>query len=100
MDYQLVPEIYLASYENNLLTEELAKKMQDIILNNVYNLDREEIVRSVWLFTITPNINNNLERLHKKLEVIIEGGFQGGEYSIKDISILVWSLCNSGSNNQ
>lgn len=73
--------------------------MQELILGNIYNLDREEVVRSVWLFTLTPNINDNLAKLHKKLEVIIEGGFQGGEYPIKDVSIIVWSLCNSGANN-
>ncbi len=37
IDYQLVPEIYLASYQNNLLTDELCKKMQDIILNNIFH---------------------------------------------------------------
>ena len=34
--------------------------MQGIILNNIFNLDREEVVRSVWLFTVTPNVNKNL----------------------------------------
>jgi hypothetical protein len=57
IDYQIVPEIYLATYENSLLTEELTGKMQAIILNNVFNYDREEVVRSVWLFTVTPNVN-------------------------------------------
>jgi hypothetical protein len=42
------------------LTEELTGKMQTIILNNFFNYDREEVVRSVWLFTVTPNVNNNL----------------------------------------
>ncbi len=54
----------------------------------------------MWLFTVSPNVGGNLKRLHKKLEVIIEGGFQGGEYTVKDLSIVVWSLCNSGDNNQ
>ncbi len=51
------------------------------------------------MFTVSPSVGDNLERLHKKLEVIIEGGFQGGEYTIKDVGIVVWSLCNSGVGN-
>lgn len=74
--------------------------MQDIILNHVFNYSPEEIVKCLWLFTVTQQFNNSLTKLHKKIETIIEGGFQGGAYSIKDVSTIVWSLCNSGRNNQ
>ena len=60
VDYQLVSDIYLTSYENNLLTPEMIKMMQNIILSNFFNLPAEDVVRSVWLFTVAPSADNGL----------------------------------------
>jgi hypothetical protein len=54
VEYQLLPAIYLAAYETNLITAELVNKIQPKILENIFNYQAEDIGLITWLFTITP----------------------------------------------
>ena len=72
-----------------MLTDELLKKMQEGIIDNVHNISQECISRAAWLFIVTGAPNTHL--LHKKIETIIEGGLR--DYSIKDVCVIVWSMC-------
>lgn len=100
VEYQLLPAIYLAAYETNLLTAELVDKLQPRILENIFNYPSEDVALAAWLFTITPPSlapkRENRDVLYTKLESIIVGGFNGGTFSLKDVAMVVWSLCNYG----
>lgn len=54
VEYQLLPSIYMAAYETNLITPELVDKLQPKILENIFNYKSEDIGLITWLFTITP----------------------------------------------
>lgn len=95
-DPRLLVELYLASYETGLLTAELSKKLQDGIVENAHSLPSEDISRSAWLFTVA-NAKNTL-LLHRKIQEIIEGGLAA--YSVKDVSVIVWSMCAADFNQR
>lgn len=69
-------------------------------MEKIFNYPSEDVGLIAWLFTITPPSlkpkHDNKDLLHTKLESIIAGGFNGGTFTLKDISMVVWSLCNSG----
>jgi hypothetical protein len=100
VEYQLLPAIYLAAYETNLVTPELIDKLQPKIIENIFNYPSEDVGLITWLFTITPPSltpkRENRDHLYTKVESIIVGGFNGSTFTLKDISMVVWSLCNYG----
>jgi hypothetical protein len=100
VEFQLLPAIYLSAYESNLITPELVDKLQPKILENIFNYPSEDIGLITWLFTITPPSmspkRENKDLLYTKVESILVGGFNGGTFTLKDISMVVWSLCNYG----
>lgn len=72
-----------------------------MILENLFNYNSQDVALIAWLFTITPeNLrpqvkkNADKEALYSKLEAIIEGGFNSNSFTLKDISMVVWALCN------
>lgn len=66
----------------------------------MFNYDADDIGLIAWLFTITPLSmipkKQVKDVLYTKLEAIIVGGFIKSSFSLKNISMVVWALCNSG----
>ena len=66
----------------------------------MFNYSSEDIGLIAWLFTITPPSlqanKSNKDVLYTKIEAIIEGGFNKSSFTLKDISMIVWAMCNTG----
>ena len=87
-------DLYRASYDSGMLTDELLKKLQQGIIEQVHSLPSEDVSKAAWLFTVTNAPNMPL--LHRKIESIIEGGLN--KYGIKDICVVVWSMSAANHN--
>lgn len=50
----------------------------------------------MWIFTIANASPTNISLLNKKVETVLEGGFNG--FTLKDISVIVWALSAANHN--
>jgi hypothetical protein len=77
-----------------MLTAEITNKIYSGVIENIFHIEKREISKLLWLFTMIgkENINN----IHKKMEIIIEGGLK--DFMVKDICIVVWSMCVANYN--
>ena len=64
-DYDLVPSLYLVSYENNMITDEIKNECQKIVLDNIFHIGKDKIAKILWLFTLGHVKNINL--FHEKV---------------------------------
>ena len=86
----VLTELYLLSYEANMLSPEIQKKLPNRIVEELYNLGREDVSRTAWLLVATGA--DNLETFYRKIEDIVLGGLANKGYEVKDVAVIVWAL--------